>query len=160
MKENTASAKIIANMQVTTHEVVALPTASAPPRTFSPLLIATNAMIQAKVTDFTKACPMKFSVTASLRPEIYDAGDNLKNQNPTAPPAKMPEAADTAVSMGPVNDMAQKRGSTRKWIGLMAMACKAPTSSCTTMVEISAVTELPERPARITAVRIGTYSLT
>ena len=38
----------------------------------------------------------------------------MKKNRPTSRPARMPEAAESAVSSGVVRLMAQKRGSTRK----------------------------------------------
>src|SRR4051812_18283552 len=102
MKEKTASASMMEKMQVTTQDVVALPTASAPPLTRMPLLIATRAMIHEKVSALTSACPMKLIVTYSCRLVKKEAGESLKKAMPTTSPAAMPETAEQTVSRGKV----------------------------------------------------------
>jgi len=55
---------IIQKIQVTTHDVVALPTASAPPRAPNPLKTAINEISQAKVITLSRDCQIIVVVTA------------------------------------------------------------------------------------------------
>ena len=90
--------------------------------------------------------------------ETNDGGEMPSWSAPMRTPPPMPARSPTKTSSGRPTTIATRRGITSTWIGERPRVLMASVSSCTFIEPICAVNAAPERPATITATRIGESS--